>query len=269
MDRRLKDCLATDLRAALDQDTLQLLFQPKVDVFTEIATGAEVFLHWIHPTEGVIPAEKWLEVAAEANLLRDITYWTLKATIKKLEATPDSQLVLSVNIPPSVLDDAFLRTLRRMLKNLRINPSRLELEITEQEAIVDLKQVARVIDDVHDLGVQVSLDDFGAGFSTMQYLVHLSVDTVKIDQSFVQQAPNLASARLVLGALIDLAKEIGVKVVCEGVETQEQLSLVTKMGANQVQGYLFGRPMPMIDAGWLGSNLKSVDEPFYVAIGNA
>ena len=254
MSNLTTESLASELRAALSNNKLQLFYQPKVDAFTEITVGGEAFIHWDHVTEGVIPPSKWLPVAEEHNLLYDLTFWALKKVAEKLEKYPESQLVLSVNVPPSLLDETFLRDLKKLLQTTGANPTLLELEITEQEAIVDLKQAAKIVDKIRKLGVKVSLDDFGAGFSTMQYLVHLCVDEVKIDKSFVENALNMKSAQLVLGSLIGLAKEIGVTVICEGVEDREQLALVTEFGADKAQGYLFGGPAPMLDEWWLRSD---------------
>ncbi|MCE3230338.1 MAG: hypothetical protein K0R76_678 [Alphaproteobacteria bacterium] len=235
--------LAHDLRAALMTQQLQMVFQPKVCALTHRTVGAEVLLRWQHPIEGLIPADQWVSLAETHNLMRPLTAWLVDQVLHSLKNAGEAALPLAINVSPTILDGAFALHVLKMMSIAGIAPHLLEIEITESAPVTNMTNLANAVRLFRSKGLKVYLDDFGTGYSTMQYLVDVPVDGVKIDKSFVQQASLIPAARLILRTLIELAHEIGVTVVCEGVETQEQLTLVKGLGAQIIQGYLTGRPM--------------------------
>jgi len=252
--------LARDLRVALMTQQLQVVFQPKVCVDSNQIVGAEALLRWQHPIEGLIPADRWVALAESHNLMRPLTVWLIDKVIHYLKSVGEQALPLAVNVPPTILDGAFALTIINMLSVAGVSPCLLDIEITESEPVENMTNLANAVHLLQSKGLRIYLDDFGTGYSTMKYLVDIPVDGVKMDKSFVQQALLLPAARLVLKSLIELAHEIGVMVVCEGVETLEQLDLIKCLGGNIVQGYLTGKPMsPEAFAKRIDAPLPSLD----------
>lgn len=247
--------LAHDLRVALMTQQLQMVFQPKVCTLTHQTVGAEVLLRWQHPIEGLVPADRWVSLAETHNLMRPLTGWLIDKVLDYLKDAGTGALPLAINVPPTILDGAFALHILKMISIAGIAPHLLEIEITESTPVTNMTNLANAVRLLQSKGLKIYLDDFGTGYSTMQYLVDMPVDGVKMDKSFVQQAPLIPAACLVLRSLIELAHEIGVTVVCEGVETLEQLSLVKSMGGHIIQGYLTGRPMTPEDF------VKSIEAP--------
>jgi EAL domain-containing protein (putative c-di-GMP-specific phosphodiesterase class I) len=235
--------LAHDLRVALMTQQLQVVFQPKVCALTQRTLGAEVLLRWQHPIEGLIAAARWVSIAESHNLMRPLTVWLVDTLISHLKKAGEAALPLAINVSPTIMDGAFALHIIKALTVANVSPHLLEIEITEAAPVTNMTNLANAVRLLQSKSLKVYLDDFGTGYSTMQYLVSVPVDGVKMDKSFVQQAPIIPAARLILKSLIDLANEIGVTVVCEGVETLEQLTLVKKLGAQVIQGYLTGKPM--------------------------
>jgi EAL domain-containing protein (putative c-di-GMP-specific phosphodiesterase class I) len=235
--------LAHDLRVALMTQQLQVVFQPKVCAHTHRIVGAEVLLRWQHPIEGLIAAERWVSIAESHNLMRPLTVWLIDTVIYHLKNAGETALPLAINVSPTILDGAFALHIIKALTDARIPAHLLEVEITESAPVTNMTNLANAVRLLQSKGVKVYLDDLGTGYSTMQYLVDVPADGVKMDKSFVQQAPLIPAARLILRSLIELANEIGVIVVCEGVETYEQLALVKRLGAHVIQGFLTGKPM--------------------------
>lgn len=238
-----KDGLVHDLRVALMTQQLHLAFQPKVSAHTYQTVGAEVLLRWQHPIEGLIPADRWVMLAETHNLMRPLTLWLVDKTIDYIKNAGEAALPLAINVPPSVLNGAFALHVLERITAAGIPPHLLEIEITEAVPIVNKTNLANAARLLQSKGLKIYLDDFGTGYSTMQHLVDVPVDGVKMDKSFVQQAALVPAARLILRSLIELAHEIGLTVICEGVETLEQLDLVKRLGAEIIQGYLTGKPM--------------------------
>jgi EAL domain-containing protein (putative c-di-GMP-specific phosphodiesterase class I) len=265
--------LAHDLRAALMTQQLQMVFQPKVCALTHRTVGAEVLLRWQHPVEGLIPADQWVSVAEAHNLMSPLTMWLVDQVLRSLKNAGDTALPLAINVSPTILDGAFALHVLKMISIAEIPPHLLEIEITESAPVTNMTNLANAVRLFRSKGVKVYLDDFGTGYSTMQYLVDVPVDGVKIDKSFVQQASLIPAARLILRTLIELAHEIGVTVICEGVETQEQLTLVTDLGTQMVQGYLTGKPMApeafakSLDAPTLTPFSERIGEPYQLQAG--
>jgi EAL domain-containing protein (putative c-di-GMP-specific phosphodiesterase class I) len=242
-NKQIQSSLVEDLRLALMTQQFHLALQPKVCARTNQIVGAEVLLRWQHPTYGLIPADHWVSLAESHNLIRPLTLWLLDKVICYLKSRGKSAVPLAINVPPTCLDGAFVFHVIDSLKKARVPYELLEIEITESTPVQNMTNLANAVRLLQTKGIKVYLDDFGTGYSTMQYLVEIPVDGVKMDKSFVQQAPVIPAARMVLRSLIELAQEIGATVVCEGVETVEQLMLVKQMGTKIIQGYIVGKPM--------------------------
>jgi EAL domain-containing protein (putative c-di-GMP-specific phosphodiesterase class I) len=235
--------LAEDLRVALMTQQLHVVFQPKICAKTHNIVGAEVLLRWQHPIEGLISADRWVSIAESHNLMRPLTLWLIDKVISYLKDAGESALPLAINVSPTILNGKFALHIIKALNTAKVPTHLLEIEITESAPVPNMTNLANAVRLLQSKGLKVFLDDFGTGYSTMQYLVDVPVDGVKMDKSFVQQAPLVPAARLILRSLMELASEIGITVICEGVETFDQLSLVKRLGAQVIQGYLTGKPM--------------------------
>ena len=235
--------LTTDILSAFEKGELSVVYQSKIDVKSRKTIGVEVLLRWFHPIYGYIAPEQWLKVAESSNLMRTLTKWVLTQAVAYLKATSNSVSTVAVNISPTIFDEELIDDVLFQLAQADVPSTRLELEITEESVANDMRLLGEVVQKFRDHGIKVAIDDFGTGYSTMQYLVELPLDYVKIDKSIVQKALTNKSAWLILRSLIDLSHEIGLSVICEGVETPEQLEMVRLFGCDIVQGYLFGLPL--------------------------
>lgn len=258
--------LAEFLAKAIDHDQLRLFVQPQTSIRSEKVVGGEVLLRMptvesydgsfinanINPSS--IPITEWIQAALKQGLINPLSEWLFKSVVKLLQDRNQINKVnipLSVNMPPDMLDKRFLTYIEKCFAKYDfVSPSQIAIEITEFPKANNLEILNRNIQEMRAMGMRVILDDFGSGYATMNYLVELTVDAVKIDQSFIQKAPQSASARAVLKSLIELAKEIDLEVICEGVETLEQLMIVQKMQCDIIQGFLIGEPVPF-DQFWL------------------
>lgn len=234
--------LAHELRLAILTSQLQIAIQPQVNLNTLNMTGAEVLLRWQHPKLGFISADRWVEIAEMHGLMPQLNRWLIGQVTTLIKNNSHLSASLAINISPTSLDDALVQFLLQAIETNKINPKLIEIEITESATIENLSTTARCIRHLREKGVVVSLDDFGSGYASMRYLVELEVDKIKIDKSFIHKAENNSNARLVLRNMIGLGKEINLKILCEGIETQDQLNLVKSLGADEGQGYYFGKP---------------------------
>jgi EAL domain-containing protein (putative c-di-GMP-specific phosphodiesterase class I)/AmiR/NasT family two-component response regulator len=242
-DRWIAEALKT---VDFNQD-FQLRYQPRVNSSTGIANGAEVLVRWFHGrTEAISPVD-FIPVAEKTGVIREVTLWVLLGACRGWTAWRQSRgtdVALSVNISPVLFSQTDLVGLISMvLSRTGMDPSRLELEITEGIELTDFGLVRRTIEGLRKLGVKLSIDDFGTGFSSMQYLQKLDVDCVKIDRAFVQNAPRSDRDRTILKALRTLTEDLGMSTVAEGIETQGHEDLVRDIGINEMQGYRFAKPL--------------------------
>lgn len=239
--------LANDLSVGLERGEFYIVLQPKICVKTQQTIGVEVLSRWRHPRFGRISPDVWVVMAESLGLMRDLTHWLVEKSLScmHLRNQGNQDFHFAINVCPSVFDEALVEHIARRCQEEGVSPQAFELEITESVKAKSLDKLASAVRYAQALGFRVALDDFGAGYSSMQYLVELPVNTVKIDQSLVRKAGQTRQGLLVCKTLIGLAKEMNATVVCEGVETAEQLNLVRQMGADVVQGFLFGEPMPI------------------------
>ena len=242
--------LKADLKRALAQNELELYYQPKVDLKTLSVIGAECLLRWNHPLDGVLFPGPLIEAAESYNMMNELGYWTLEQAFRALVQLNELKMpiVLSVNISPTQLyDNQLVPTLTMLSDTYSMPLSSIELELTEDVALSNSLMVKKQLDELRSLGVSISVDDFGKGYSNLAYIRDLTLDALKIDKSFVMELEGDPVNR----AIIEAAKVIGHAkeccVVAEGIETVEQLHILREIGVTQGQGYLFSRAIPFDD----------------------
>ena len=242
--------LKADLKRALAQNELELYYQPKVDLNTLEVVGGECLLRWNHPLDGVLFPGPLIEAAESYNMMNELGYWTLEQAFKALGELDGLKMpiVLSVNISPTQLyDNQLIPTLTMLSDTYGLPLSLIELELTEDVALSNSLMVKKQLDELRSLGVAISVDDFGKGYSNLAYIRDLDLDALKIDKSFVMEL----EAHPVNRAIIEAAKVIGhakgCSVVVEGIETVEQLHILREVGVSQGQGYLFSRAVPFTE----------------------
>ena len=230
-----------DLRGALSRGEFEVFYQPLVDAQTGCPTGAEALVRWRHPRNGLVSPDAFIALAEETGLIVQLGEWVLRTACRDAVAWP-SDLGIAVNISAVQFRQArFVEVVMHALAETGLAPERLELEITETVLMQSLPQVVDALHLLRRLGVRVSLDDFGTGYSSLSYLRKFPFDKLKIDQSFVQDLADTATASIVQ-AIVALGRSLGMTVTAEGVETEHQHATVRDYGCTHLQGYLFGRP---------------------------
>jgi EAL domain-containing protein (putative c-di-GMP-specific phosphodiesterase class I) len=235
------------LRQAIEKNQLALHWQPKVDIGSWQVVGAEALMRWQHPELGSVPPGEFIAVAESSGLIDELGLWALNEACGAAVG-PLAGLVVSVNVSPSQLRDGqFPDRVRDALRRWQLEPARLELEITESVFMDDAAGVLAQLHALHGLGVRIALDDFGTGYSSLAYLRRFPFDTLKIDRAFVNEVLLRRDARAIVQTIAQLAVALGMRTVCEGVETQQQLAAVAQAGCDEVQGYLVSAPRPLTD----------------------
>ena len=244
--------LEQELVDALARDELLLHYQPivEVDGTRQRVVGAEALLRWAHPRLGLLPPSAFLPLAEESGLVVELDLWALHAACAEAarwsKACGSPPLQFSVNLSARTLTDPRLvPAVRSALTDADLEPSLLCLEVVESKTLADLPGVAARLTTLRHLGVHTALDDFGTGYSTLTWLQQLPVGRIKLDRTFISDLPAREAVRLVAG-VVALAERLGVEVVAEGVETDEQLQALVEAGCRLVQGYLLGRPAPVV-----------------------
>jgi EAL domain-containing protein (putative c-di-GMP-specific phosphodiesterase class I) len=247
MDQALRERrqLDTDLRRAIAGDELSIHYQPMVDLERGCVLGFEALLRWNHKQLGEIGPATFIPLAEESGYIVELGAWVLrKACAEAAQWTPP--LKLSVNLSPiQFIQDDLAREIEAILAETGLEPSRLDLEITEGVLIKEPDRAIAILQRLKKLGVQISMDDFGTGYSSLSYFRTFPFDKVKIDQSFIRDMMVNKQARAIVRSVIGLGRGLGMPVVAEGVETAEQLDALRLEGCDQVQGYLISRPNPI------------------------
>jgi diguanylate cyclase (GGDEF)-like protein len=234
--------LISPLRNALQAKEFSLVFQPISCVATGGTVGFEALLRWQHPERGNVPPAEFVPVAEAAGLMIEIGDWALNEACRQA-AQWRHQLKVAVNLSAVQLADrGIVDTVRGALAASSLPASRLELEITEGMLIEDTDKTVQILSEIKAMGVRISMDDFGTGFSSLSYFRRFPFDKVKIDQSFVKDMVSNRQSMAIVSAVISLGRVLGMVVLAEGVETAEQLEVLSAEGCHQVQGYLIGRP---------------------------
>jgi EAL domain-containing protein (putative c-di-GMP-specific phosphodiesterase class I) len=241
--------LEADLRVAINEQQFKLLYQAQVYHNGNI-TGAEVLIRWYHPEKGMIPPYEFIPLAEETGLIVSIGHWVLEtacAQIKQWENGVDTQhLQLSVNVSArQFYEDNFVVQVQQMLNHYGINPDRLKLELTESLVLDDINSTINKMNELRNIGVRFSMDDFGTGQSSLAYLTQLPLDQLKIDQSFVRNIGVKNTDAVIVQTIIGMGNNLGMEVIAEGVETEEQRAFLQENGCPICQGYLFSKPVSL------------------------
>jgi len=242
--------LMADLRQALDNGEFRLEYQPQFLAAGELV-GFEALLRWDHPERGTIPPTTFIPIAEETGLVVPIGKWVLDQACRQLAAwrvAGYENLRMSVNVSTLQFErQDWIETISGALKSSGLPPSALELELTETVVMKNCERAAERLAQLRALGISSAIDDFGTGYSSLKYLQSLPIDTLKIDQSFVRNLDPLSNGEsgngAIVRAIVTLAQQLGLRVVAEGVETNEELALLRRLGCDLVQGYLFAKPM--------------------------
>lgn len=239
--------LQRDLRRALGHGELELYYQPKIHAVSGQITGAEALMRWHHPTRGMVPPGVFIPVAERFGLIGVLGNWVIDESARQMRLWLDSGLRMRVSINLSVhqLRQAELAgRVRQALDRNRVEAGLLTCEITESVAMDDAQPTLRALERLAATGVQLSIDDFGTGYSSLSYLRRMPAGQLKIDRSFVSDLEHSNDARAIVDAVVRLAHALGLKVVAEGVETSAQQEFLLELGCDELQGYLYARPMP-------------------------
>jgi diguanylate cyclase (GGDEF)-like protein len=252
---RLK--LLGELRHALDHDELVLHFQPKVALSSGSVIGVEALVRWEHPDRGLLGPHEFLGLAERTGLIGDITRWVLDAAVRQCAAwrRAGMELPVAVNLAAAnIVDTTLPESVAHILQRWEVPGRLLECEISEDTVMGDPRRAGDVLERLRELGVRLSLDDFGTGHSSLSYLKRLPLDEVKIDRSFVIGMADDPSDAAIVRSTIDLARHLGLEVVAEGVETTEVLDVLAALQCDVAQGFLLSRPLPAAEFdGWLAA----------------
>ena len=240
--------LDTGLRRAMDENQLDLYFQPQIDIQTGLVSGMEALLRWKHPDVGIISPTEFIPVAEENGIINELGMWVLDSSCAELAKwikAGHSDVRLAVNVSSKQLSQPdFEHQVFNLLTKHDIPGSSLELEITENVLIQDMDQVVNQLRKLNANGIRIAVDDFGIGYSSLGYLQSLPLSTLKIDRSFISGIRASSSRNSIVTAIIAMAKELGLDIVAEGVESDMQHQQLKALGCPSGQGFLFGRPMP-------------------------
>ena len=237
--------IESELGIAFERGEFDVHYQPQYDLGSGAVIGYEALLRWRHPERGMIPPTEFVPVAEETGMIGPIGNWVLRRACIDARALP-AGCPVAVNISAvQFVNRDFVGTVRRTLEETGLDPSRLELEITETAMMIDRPRAAAILDELAAMGISVAIDDFGTGYSNLAYLMDFTFQRLKIDRSFVARLDTDASSGAVISTIVGLSRALGVRTIAEGVETAEQATLLRAAGCESVQGFLYGRPVPL------------------------
>jgi EAL domain-containing protein (putative c-di-GMP-specific phosphodiesterase class I) len=235
---------------AIDNDELWVAYQPKIDCRSGQMVGAEALVRWTHPEKGQLPPDQFIGAAEQGGRIERVTYFVLDTALAAAVTVQqrDPRFTIAVNLSALLLSsDQLAPTVDSLLRKHGVRPELLTLEVTETSTLGSAPDHIANLLRLHDMGVQLSIDDYGTGFSTLEYLRRIPASEIKIDRSFISMLNNSQSDRIMVNSTIQLAHSLGRKVVAEGVESQEILNELKRMRCDIVQGYHTGRPVPLAE----------------------
>jgi diguanylate cyclase (GGDEF)-like protein/PAS domain S-box-containing protein len=239
--------LVGELRRALDHGELMLHYQPKATLADGEIRGVEALVRWNHPTRGLLPPDEFIPIAQQTGLIKPLTSYVVDAALRQCRQWLDQglRLAVAVNLSPrNLLDVEFPGQVEGLLERWGIEPGLLEFEITESAMLVDLNRTLQTLDRLSAMGLRLSIDDYGTGFSSLAYLKRAAIDEIKIDRSFVLNMCEDDSDLTIVRSTIDLGRNLGLQVVAEGVETELVWNRLAALGCTFAQGYYLSRPLP-------------------------
>jgi len=244
--------LEHELQHALENDEFELYYQPKVEARSGRVAGVEALLRWHHPRLGLLSGGQFIPAASETGLVVPIGEWVISAACAQARQWRDDGLAfptipIAVNVAIPQIYANLPEVIYRELRRYDVPPSSLQLEITESLVIRDIEKATEVLREISESGITIAIDDFGTGYSSLSILKTLPVDILKIDQSFVRDLGKDVSDNAIVAAIVNMARALALRVVAEGVETQEQLTILRELGCDEHQGYFYSRPLPAAD----------------------
>ncbi|HJX11771.1 MAG TPA: EAL domain-containing protein, partial [Candidatus Binatia bacterium] len=241
--------LETDLRRAIKREEFEIHYQPIVELDTRVITGFEALIRWQHPKRGLVPQLEFIPLAEETGMIVDIGKWVLREACRQLQVWhkqfPMHPLItLSVNVSGKQLARAgFIDYVKKVIEETGVDARCLKIELTESVVMANPKLATSILAELRNLNVQVHVDDFGTGYSSLSYLHKFPIDALKVDRSFVSNIGLKEQNLEIVRTIVLLAHNLNLTVIAEGVETEEQLQHLRKIGCNQAQGYYFSRPV--------------------------
>ena len=246
--RRLE--MVGELRRGIEQGQLLLHYQPKIDLKTGRVEGAEALARWLHPREGLLPPSRFIGIAEDTGLIKPLTLWAIQTALLQSRAWHQSGMgfPIAVNLTAEILAEPDLaKVVARLLESSDALPNWLTLEVTESAIMTDPGQGKRTLSLFRDMGVRIAIDDFGTGYSSLAYLRDLPADEVKIDRHFVRDVVSNPKSAFIVRSVVDLAKNLGLRVVAEGAEDKATVDMLASMNCDSVQGFYFSRPLTPFD----------------------
>lgn len=240
--------LESALKKAIQSNELTLYYQPKFNIKTGSITGVEALMRWEHPILGLISPAKFIPHAEDTGLIYKIGEWALHKACQEAKYWQDEgygHITVAIKLSAKQFHHPDIATIiKNIVTQTMLNPKYLELEINEQTIMSNVEDAIIVLNRIKETGVQISIDHFGIGYTSINYLKKFPISTVKIDQSFIKGVPNHLDDTAIVSAIISLAHHLGLEVVAEGVETAEQVQFLTNQQCDVIQGYLLGNPLP-------------------------
>lgn len=250
MNQRVSQRLELErgLRKALLNQEFELYYQPQFNLQDNCLVGCEALIRWNHPVQGLISPMTFIPVAEESGLINQIGNWVLFAACEQAKQWIDKgvdQITVAVNLSAHQFRDDLLTTVKHVLEQTGLPASSLELEVTETVLMEDIDRSAQVLNELREIGIKIALDDFGTGYSSLSYLKQFPLDKLKIDRSFIMGLPEDEGGRVLAASIIDIAQNMQLDTVAEGVETEQQQQFLLEEGCLIGQGYLYSKPLPV------------------------
>jgi len=238
----------TSLRKALERNEYVLYYQPKIDLKTKNIVGLEALIRWIHPETGLVPPGNFIPLLEETGLIVPVGEWVIKESCRQINQW-EKENIEPVNISVNLSGKQFnqenmVSSVTNILRAAEVSPKMIELEVTESTIMRQYDKVIGILNELHDQEFQISIDDFGTGYSSLAYLKHFPIDVLKIDRSFVMEIPDDKDDTAIVNTIISMGHNLNLKVIAEGVETEEQVNTLSQLGCELAQGFYFSKPLP-------------------------
>jgi diguanylate cyclase (GGDEF)-like protein len=243
--------MESSLKSALQNSEFVVYYQPQINALSREIIGMEALVRWNHPAMGIVPPSKFIPLAQTTGLIVELDRYVMKTAMTQLSQWYKKGLspgMLAMNLSVKQLQqEDFLEFLQELIVSTQCDPHWLELEVTEDQIMQHPERAISLLQAISDIGLELAVDDFGTGYSSLAYLKRLPIDKLKIDQMFIRELPYNEEDASITQAVIALAKSLKLKVIAEGVETQEQCNFVIENGCQNIQGYFFSRPLPALE----------------------